>query len=275
MTEGTPQPRPKPPQWDTLLPELFRRLRARPDDIPTRNAIVEASLPLVNRVAHNLYLHLPRSVDPFALRSAGVLGLFDAVKSYDPDRGIKFTTHARWRIHGAMLDDVRRNDWIPRGERRKVALRAQAEERLICRTGRPPSAEEISREAGSSAEEHRQFALHGGPKNLLSIHSSDILEGDIFDSKARSKIIAEWMPDHREILPDEAFRRAEFWRRAVLGLNPFERRAIEMYFREGITMKAIGKVLGLSESRISNMISDALARLRETRPDLKEFAAGG
>lgn len=206
------------PRTDNL--ELWERYRAT-RSIDDRNALVVAYLPLVQGIAARLHRSMPHQslYDVEALTNAGVPGLLRAIDSFQPERGILFATFSALHIQGAMLDEVRRHDWVPRLER--------------------------SRHRKGLAEAPRSFVAF---QIEVNDRGEETAYGQSFPDEGPG-------PDHFQAIED-------FWREQLRGLTQTERLILLLYFRDGCTMKQIGEQLRLSESRISQMTSAMLRRLR-------------
>ena len=217
--------------------------------------LVELFLPLVHKIAKKMKSNVPYNVNFDDLVSDGQIGLLDAVRGFQPERGLRFTTYAPLRIRGAMLDGLRSRDATSRLARRKGHQLESARQAFWRRHGRWPTEAELAAELQLSVEALAKLRLEASPI------SSDSLEMVIFDADrpmALHAVVAD--PAARE--PDEAESRHEFWREAVRGCNRNERLLVLLYYRDGWTMKEIGRTLGLSESRVSQMHSALLPRLK-------------
>ena len=220
-------------------------------------------LRLVQLVARRMASRLPAHVELDDLIHFGVLGLLDAAKKYQPDREVQFKTYAELRIKGAIVDGLRELDWMPRSLRRRKRDIEQAKARLSHRLGREPDRSELAAEMGLSVEE-LQTALDEleGPGDPLSEPGLDeTAEG-----------LAGLLPDldtedaHSQI---ETREREELVKRAVEALPRKERFVIQLYSFADLTMKEIGTLLNLTESRVSQLHAQAMENLRK---ELKEQA---
>jgi RNA polymerase sigma factor for flagellar operon FliA len=224
-----------------------------------RDELINDSLPLINHVAHRIAVRLPPSVEIRDLVNAGVLGLLDAVEKFEPDRGVKFKTYAELRVRGAMLDSLRDLDWAPRSLRKKSKDLEKTYASLEQKLGRPATDEEVSAELGEDIEDFHALVdqLHG-----LSIGSFEDL-GDTRDGSRESFI--DYYADEDDVDPYHQFERDELT--ALLGhaiddLPERERLVLSLYYYEGFTMKEIGTMIGVNESRVSQIHSKATLRLR-------------
>ena len=202
------------------------------------------------------------------LISAGVFGLMDAIDAFDLERGVKFETYCVPRIRGAMLDELRTMDWVPRLVRSKHTKMEEARKSLEAMHGRPPRPEELAERLGISFEELHALVGDATAVSLVSLNKKwyetdsykDVREIDILEDKKGED-------------PTRRIQKSDLMRLVTKGLNRNERLIIILYYYEDMTMKEIGATLDLSESRVSQMHSSILARLRAQMADRrKEFA---
>lgn len=230
---------------ESSVDELWTRYRAEPT-IELRNRLVMQYSPLVKYVAGRLRTRLPDSVDYGDLVSDGIIGLMEAIDRFDPARGLTFQTFAVPRIRGAMVDALRALDWVPRSVREKVRHVEQAQRMLEARLGRIPDDPEIAAELGISVPELRDlyakvsFTSVGTLEDLeLADDLSAAATHEIEDDQAKAallRVVGE-LPERDQIL-------------------------IALYYFEGLTLSEIGRVLGVSESRVSQLHSRATMVLR-------------
>jgi RNA polymerase sigma factor for flagellar operon FliA len=231
-----------------------------------RNRLIERYFPLVRYNAEKVWAKLPEGVDMNDLISAGVFGLMDAIDAFDLERGVKFETYCVPRIRGAMLDELRTMDWVPRLVRSKASKLEAARKQVEAEVGRPPLDAEIAAKMKLSAEEFDKLKNEASAVNLVSLNKKwyetdsykDVREVDILeDSKGED--------------PTLGIQKRDVMRLVTKGLNRNERLIIILYYYEELTMKEIGSTLGLSESRVSQMHSSIVARLkdqlRQRRPE--------
>jgi RNA polymerase sigma factor for flagellar operon FliA len=236
--------------------QLWLDFKAEPS-IELRNQLVENYLPLVKYNAERIWSRLPEGVDLDDLISAGVFGLMDAIDAFDLDRGVKFETYCVPRIRGAMLDELRTMDWVPRLVRSKHTKLEEARKLLESNLGRPPRPEEMAEKLGVSAEEYDKMAGDATAVGLVSLNKKwyetdsykDVREIDILEDRKAED------PTHR-------LQNRDLMRLVTRGLNRNERLIIILYYYEDMTMKEIGATLDLSESRVSQMHSSIVARLQ-------------
>ena len=220
---------------------------------PIRNFLMEKFLPLVRYNAERIYTRLPDEVDIQDLMSAGLFGLMDAIDAFDLDRGVKFETYCAPRIRGAILDELRSMDWVPR----LVCHRSVGTEGAKTTQGIAPTADELSDRLDLEGEEVDKYMRDSSAVSVSSL--------------ARKCFVSDGNKDLREIdvIKDETQNNpfAEIQRKDVKdlitkGLSRAERLIVILYYYEEMTMKEIGATLDLSESRVSQMHSSILLRLK-------------
>jgi RNA polymerase sigma factor for flagellar operon FliA len=223
-----------------------------------RNRLMERYLPLVRYNAERVWAKLPEGVDLNDLMSAGVFGLMDAIEAFDMDRGVKFETYCVPRIRGAMLDELRTMDWVPRLVRSKASKVEQARKAVEARVGRPPSETEIAAQMGMSIQEFERLKAEASAVNLVSLEKK-WYETDSYKDVREVDVVE----DARCEDPTDGIQKLDIMRLVTKGLNRSERLIIILYYYEELTMKEIGNTLGLSESRVSQMHSSIVARLKD------------
>lgn len=213
--------------------------------------------PLVKRIAHHLKAKLPGSVEVDDMIQAGMMGLLEAANRYDELRGAQFETYAAQRIRGAMLDELRQSDWLPRSMRRDMRRIEQAIHKLQQQLGKAPSESEIAAEMGMALADYQQMLFESRGAQLIyyeDFHEQDGDEG-FFD---RHEIGNE--PDPLDMLRDSRFRSALI--QAIEELPERERMLMGMHYEQEMNLREIGEVMGVSESRVCQLHSQAVARLR-------------
>ena len=222
-----------------------------------RNFFMERYLPLVRYNAERIYTRLPDEVDIEDLMSAGLFGLMDAIDAFDLDRGVKFETYCAPRIRGAILDELRSMDWVPRLVRHRTGKVEQTRQKIEMETGVAATEEEISKRLGVDAEEVKKILKDGSAVSISSLNrqryqsdgSREVREIDVIQDETIANPLSEIQRrDLKELLSK--------------GLSRAERLIIVLYYYEEMTMKEIGTTLDLSESRVSQMHSSILARLK-------------
>lgn len=225
----------------------------------SRDELIELYAPLVKYIAERLAARLPASIEVEDLISTGVIGLIDAMDKFVRDKGVKFKTYAEFRIRGAMLDYLRRQDWAPRSMRKKERQLSQIFRDLEQRLKRPATHEEVAEEMGVSMDDFADLLNKARGLTLLSLNRPRSEEGEE-DSE-----LLDVIPDVPEHTPFEVLKRREVREliaAKISGLPEKERMVVSLYYYNELTMKEIGVVLGVTESRVSQLHSSAILRLR-------------
>lgn len=212
--------------------------------------------PLVKRIAYHLMARLPASVQVDDLIQVGMIGLLDAVNNYDGEQGAQFETYAVQRIRGAMLDELRQSDWLPRSARKTLRRIETAISTLGQRLGRAPAEREVADELHVSLEEYQQMLLDARGCQLLHYEDMQDEEGDDFFEHHCADHSSEPLSN----LQDDRFRSKLV--EAIGALPEREKLMMAMYYEEELNLREIGQVLGVSESRVCQLHSQAVARLR-------------
>jgi RNA polymerase sigma factor FliA len=223
-----------------------------------RNRLMERYLSLVRYNAERVWAKLPDGVDLNDLMSAGVFGLMDAIEAFDMDRGVKFETYCVPRIRGAMLDELRTMDWVPRLVRSKASKVEAARKIVEARVGRPPMEVEIAEQMGLPIQEFERMKSDASAVNLVSLEKK-WYETDSYKDVREVDVVEDIKCED----PTVGIQKMDVMRLVTKGLNRNERLIIILYYYEELTMKDIGNTLGLSESRVSQMHSSIVARLKE------------
>lgn len=213
--------------------------------------------PLVNYHVQRIAVGLPRGVDPDELKSHALMGLFDALNKFDTGRDLKFDTYASFRIRGAILDGLRKEDWMPRSMREKVRKVDAATEKLQQRYLRPVTPGEVAEETGLKEEEVTAVQSESFLANVLSIDDDYDRDDGHMNLSIEDKKTAN---PEKELVKEETIRHLT---EMIEMLNEKERMVIGLFYYEGLTLTEIGKVLELSTSRISQIHSKALFRLKQ------------
>ena len=249
--------------------QLWLKFTKNPADQQLRNQLMEHYLPLVRYSAERLWARLPDGVELDDLISAGIFGLMDAITAFDLERGVKFETYCSTRVRGAMLDELRSMDWVPRLVRSKASKLNQATSRLAMELGRQPTEKELSGEMNISVAELEQMINDANAINLVSLDKrkwrddgyKDVREIDVVENK-------------RSVSPTKREQKNDLIRLVTKGLSRNERLIVILYYYEEMTMKEIGSTLSLSESRVSQMHSSIVRRLQNQLDNRRtEFAA--
>ena len=229
---------------------------SRSDEI--RNTLMEIYLPLVKATAERLYARLPDEVDVDDLISSGTFGLIDAINAFDLSRGVKFETYCSQRIRGAILDELRSMDWVPRLVRSRAHKLEAARLQLEMALGRKPTERELAKKMRLPMGEFRKLQRDAQAVGLISL-SRKWFETD----SNRDVCEIDVLEDKRVTDPFDHFQRKDIKEWVTRGLSRAERLIIVLYYFENMTMKEIGVTLALSESRVSQMHSAILGRLRQ------------
>ncbi len=219
--------------------------------------------PLVKRIANHMIAKLPASVEVDDLIQVGMIGLMDALSRYEETPGAQFETYAAQRIRGAMLDELREADWLPRGARKSMRQIEAAVRVLQQRFGRSPIEAEIASELKVSLDDYQQMLLDARGTQL--IHYEDFMEDGDDDFLERN--CASSNPDPLASLLDDNLRQVLIG--AISDLPEREKMLMGLYYEQELNFKEIGAVLGVSESRVCQIHNQAVARLRAA---LKELA---
>lgn len=223
-----------------------------------RNALVEDYLPLVRHVIGRLPLTLPAFIDQEDLFEVGVLGLMNAARTYDASRGAAFKTHAYVNVRGAILDELRRFDVVPRSRRDRIKLFHRTSAELEDELGRTPTASEIADAMGLTVEQVDEILV-----NMHAVSTLSLDDGDGSDEGGTR--LADCVACMRTPDPGAAAENRELQNRVtnlIFDLPDNERRVMVLYYSEGLLLKEIGEVLGVSESRVCQIHGQALARIR-------------
>ncbi len=222
-----------------------------------RNLLIQHYLPLVRFHARQVHARLPNEVDVDDLVSVGFFGLLSAIDAFDAGRGVKFETYCAQRVRGAMLDELRSMDWVPRVVRVRTALVRKARNALSMELGRPPTGDEIAAWLDVSPEEYRRIDRDSKEKGVVSLHRT---WRDSEGGKDAAEI--EVIRDESQADPAEVAQRQDLRDLITRGFSRAERLIIVLYYYEDMTMREIGLTLDLSESRVSQMHASVLRRLR-------------
>jgi RNA polymerase sigma factor for flagellar operon FliA len=213
-------------------------------------------MPLVKRLAHQMKAKLPPSVEVDDLVQAGMIGLLDAISRYEENHGAQFETYAVLRIRGAMLDELRSNDWMPRSTRQNMRKVEQAMASLQQQLGRPPNESEIAKSLKLSLADYQEMLGDSGGHQL--VYYEDFHDEDGNDSWLDRYAVDE--DDPLRALMETDFRQAVI--DAINALPEREKLLMGLYYEEELNLKEIGAVMGVSESRVSQLHSQAVGRLR-------------
>ncbi len=235
---------------------LWHAYKAKPSE-PLRNALMETYLSVVRYNAERVHTKLPEEVDVEDLVSAGTFGLMDAIDGFDLERGIKFETYCAPRIRGAILDELRSMDWVPRLVRSRSSQMDRARKSIEMQTGVKPTDDELRQRLGVDREEFTKIKKDSSAVGIVSLSRG-------FQSSDSSGEVREIdvLEDGRQVNPFAAVSKRDLKELITRGLSRSERLIVVLYYYEQMTMKEIGLALDLSESRVSQMHSSVLARLK-------------
>jgi len=222
----------------------------------SRKDWVEQYAPLVKRIAHHIMAKLPASVEVDDIIQAGMMGLMDAVNRYEETQGAQFETYAAQRIRGAMLDELRSCDWLPRGIRKNMRTIEKAMHALEQKLGRQPSEQEIASQLQMPLAEYQQMLQEARGHQL--VYYEDYSEGD--DEHFLDRHAGHSHPSPLENLVEEDMR--ERLIDAIEDLPEREKLMMGLYYEQDLNLREIGEVLGVSESRVCQLHTQAIARLR-------------
>ncbi|QCX32333.1 FliA/WhiG family RNA polymerase sigma factor [Caloramator sp. E03] len=225
-----------------------------------REEMIIKYLPYVKYIASRLVAGKPPGLEYEDLISFGIIGLIDAIERFDPTKGLKFETYATLRIRGAIIDELRKISWIPKSAFSKLNYLNQLKNELETKLNREPTEEELSNYSGMSTEEIRNIESY---INYISIISLDevLFKSDEEDVKFKSIIKDSTSPQPDVIIEDN--EKQNMLKKAIDMLSEKDKIILNLYYFEKLTLKEIGKILNISESRVSQLHSRAIVRLRE------------
>ncbi|MDY7027890.1 MAG: RNA polymerase sigma factor WhiG [Spirochaetota bacterium] len=244
--------------------ELYRKTQ----DPKIRDIFVKQYAPLVKYVAGKVAVGMPHNVDFDDLVGFGVFGLIDAINKFDPNKHVKFKTYAVTRIRGAIFDELRSIDWVPRSVRQKSREIEETIHNLEASLGRSATDSEIARELGMDENEFQKTMMKISGTSILSLN-------DVWctsDENDRISIV-DSIESPRSLNPDNIVEKEEIKRVIVQAINELpekEKKVLVLYYYEDLTLKEIGKVLEVTESRISQLHTKAILRLRSKLTNIKK-----
>jgi RNA polymerase sigma factor for flagellar operon FliA len=240
---------------------LWRAYRADPQSKPLRDRLILTYAPLVKYVAGRLASGLPAHVDDDDLVSYGVLGLMGAIERYDPERDVKFETYAITRIRGSIIDELRAMDWVPRSVRARARDIERAIGELERRLHRAPSDEEIAKKLGISEEELDDSLTDISRSSIAALDELWTVNTGSGDQVAMIDTIEDAdAPDPQGSLSQAELKEAVG--DAIARLPEREKLVVTLYYYEELTLREIGEVLGVTESRVSQLHTKAILRLK-------------
>ncbi|SCA58794.1 RNA polymerase sigma factor WhiG [Chlamydiales bacterium SCGC AB-751-O23] len=239
------------------------------DSEELRDELITHYLFVVKQVVRRLASGLPKHVSMEDMYSTGVVGLMKAVDRFDPEMKNKFETYASLLVKGAIIDEMRALDWVPRSVHQKAALVAQAQKELQEELDREPTDDEVAKKLGLSVDSYQSLLTKVRPAILIPLNSTE-------DSDSENLPVLERIPDHKAKTSFEIADRNEFatlLEEAILELPEKERMVLVLYYYENLMLKEIGEVTGVSESRVSQIHAKAILKLRGRLSSfIKEYA---
>lgn len=223
-------------------------------------------IPYVKYIASRIVIGKPPGVEYEDLISFGIIGLIDAIEKFDVSKGLKFETYATLRIKGAIIDELRKMSWIPKSAFSKLTALNQKREELEVKLNREPSDEELSKGMGVPLNEVRNIETF---TNYVSVVSLDevFFKNDEDDINLKNIVEDETSPQPEKVIEENEKR--SMLVKAIDMLSEKDKTVLNLYYYEKLTLKEIGKILSISESRVSQLHSRALIRLRENMKKLK------
>ncbi|MUV39936.1 RNA polymerase sigma-D factor [Lentibacillus sp. JNUCC-1] len=248
MTQHTP---PEQELWDRWL---------RDGDRQAAGSLVEHYMYLVSYHVERIAVHLPKNVQKEELKSLGMVGLYDAIRKFEIERELKFDTYASFRVRGAIIDGLRKEDWLPRSIREKAKQIERVSAELEQRYHRRPTSQEIADQSGMSSQEVETYT-----KDILFAHVLSIEEIPNDDSDQSNEGIGYVIPDESADMPEDQVQEKEMkiqLAEAIKQLNRNEQLVLSLFYHEELTLTEIGKVMGLTTSRISQIHKKCIFKLK-------------
>ncbi len=252
--------------------DLWRAFKEK-GDRKAREELILLYAPLVKYIAGRVAIGLPPTVEYDDLISYGIFGLIDAVEKFDPNRGVKFETYAISRIRGAVIDGLRAVDWVPRSVRQKAREFEAVCQRVESELGRSASDEELSQAMNLALDDYQQMLAEVSCTTLTSLDELWKADGNVEENIR----VMETIADASSVDPVASVEFEEMKRilaEAIDRLSERERLVIALYYYEGLTLKEIGKVLEVTEARVSQIHSKAILRLRGRLSRFKQSLQG-
>ncbi|WP_325049368.1 MULTISPECIES: RNA polymerase sigma factor FliA [Legionella] len=225
----------------------------------TQEELIKKHAQMVKRIAHHLLGRLPPSVQLDDLLQAGMLGLLEAVRHYDDTKGASFETYAGIRIRGHMLDEVRRNDWVPRSVYRNARMISAAVREVENRLGRDAKDQEVAAELGISLEEYHDMLSDSAGGHLYPFEDLSAT-----DEIIKEETLSNSTEPHVQALHDDMTAQLS---QIIDSLPKKEQLVLSLYYEQDLNLKEIGEVLGVSESRVSQIHSQATHRIKSRLPE--------
>lgn len=255
------------PVEDGSEEELWKRYKET-GDTEIRERLVRQYAPLVKYVAGKIAVGMPHNVEFDDLVGYGVFGLFDAIEKYDPEKHVKFKTYAVTRIRGAIFDELRSIDWVPRSVRQKAREIEDTVRKLESSLGRSATDEEVAHALGMTVKDYEKTMLKVSGTSILSLN--DVW----YTGEDNDKVsIADSIESPTSLNPDVIVEKGEIKRviaESIKELPEKEKKVLVLYYYEDLTLKEIGQVLEVTESRVSQLHTKAITRLRTKLTNLKK-----
>ncbi|MFA5384215.1 MAG: FliA/WhiG family RNA polymerase sigma factor [Eubacteriales bacterium] len=236
--------------------ELWEEYQKNPD-FRTKEKLVTIYLPLVKYLAGRMAIHLPAGIGKEDLESCGVMGLLEAIKKFIPERGINFTSFAQQRIKGAMIDEIRRLSWVPRRLWQQINMVEQAKKEIAL-AGKEVNESNLTEKTGLSQENLKKINGYSKQMQVTSLDQDNFLEGkNLLDFTNSEPLDVVLQNEKHEILA-----------RAISSLESRDKLILALYYQERLTLKEISLVLSVTESRVCQLHSRAISRLRDKLEDM-------
>jgi RNA polymerase sigma factor for flagellar operon FliA len=255
---GKPGTKRKKKKRDPIVEAKWKKYKETGDKA-LRNELLEYYYPLVKRTAERVYQKLPHNIDLDDLVSSGVFGLKDAIEGFDLARGVKFETYCTTRIRGAILDELRSVDWVPRLVRSKATELDRALRTLEVELGRNPTDREVAELLDLSTDDFAKLVKDSKAVTMTSLSEQWPQQDD--DQNQLRKI--DVLQDRKQVRPGDLLQRKDVLELVTRSLSMKERLILLLYYFEGLTMREIGLTLDLSESRVCQLHTRIMDRLRE------------
>lgn len=223
------------------------------NDFQAKTLLIEKYINLVKVIGGRLYTSYGTNVEYDDLVSYGIFGLIDAIEKFDLDKNVKFETYAQIRIRGAIIDHLRTLDWVPRSIRQKSKEVEEAYFKLENRLGRSATDEELAKELNITIKELQKIMMQTASFNMISLEDA-VFEGHTFEEKDKEKYLPEELICNQEVY--------DTLKNNITKLPEREKKVISLYYYNNLTYKEIGSILDISESRVSQLHSKAISRLK-------------
>lgn len=240
---------------------ILKRYKEEPSKVTPaqKDELILEYSPLIRFIAQKIAIRLPSNIELDDLISSGVIGLMDAIEKYDPTRDNKFKTYAEFRIRGAILDELRAQDWVPRSVRDKAKLLDRTQVELESELGRAPTEEEVSEKLNISVDEYYDLINQVKPVSIMSI---DDQPGFSNSDKKSIMNLLEGCRIHNPHVQLNIKSVKEVVAKSIEDLPERQRLVLSLYYYEDLNLKEIGKILRVTESRVSQLHAQAISRLR-------------